>query len=92
MLLYSESRLYDIDDVIAQLLALADEVGKDGAKGVVVLMIINGLDVFGFQEIAHLVDVMLYPVGVADVVLVAMTFHDDVHLGESFVTECHHGF
>ena len=53
-------------------------------------MLVNGADIVFLELVAHLVDVTLYAVGAADVMVAAVTCHDGVHLRERLVGECHH--
>ena len=47
-LLFPESCLNDINHVVAQFLALVDEVSEDSAESVVVFTGVDGTDIFTF--------------------------------------------
>ena len=73
-LLFPEPRLHNVDHVVAQYLALIDEVDVYDADGIVVLMLIHGSNVLSPQPLTHLVDfvLFLYTEGLADVVFIAI--------------------
>ena len=88
-ILSSKSRFHDINHVVAQYLALVDEVDIYGADDVVVLTLIHGTYVFISQLLAHQIDIVFDAVGLTVVVILALVGHDRNHLRQGIVTECH---
>ena len=83
--------LYDVDDVVAELLAFRDIVRIERAEAIVVLMVLHAREVRVPQIVAQLVDFVLYLIALAEVVAIAFRLCEHaVHLLQRHVHQVFH--
>jgi hypothetical protein len=75
----------DVDDIVAQLLTLVDDVHVDGSDGVVVEVVVDVVDVLRLELVAVVVDFVLDVERAVDVERVLPAAHELVHLREGGV-------
>ena len=90
MLSYTHSCLHYVHHVVAELLALLDDIHIHGADGVGVEMVVYIVDVLALQLVAIVVDLVLDVKREVGIVVPLMTYESDVHLGEGIIRKLHH--
>ena len=87
---HSHARLDDVDDIVAQLLALVDDVHVDGADAVCVGVVVHVADVQAAQLVAEVVYLALGVERAVYVETLLAPAHQAVHLREGLLGEVHH--
>ena len=90
MLSYTHSCLHYVHHVVAELLALLDDVHIHRTDGVGVEMVVYIVDVLALQLVAIVVDLVLDVEREVGIVVPLMTYESDVHLGEGIIRKLHH--
>ena len=90
MLSYTHSCLHYVHHVVAELLALLDDIHIHRTDGVGVEMVVYIVDVLALQLVAIVVDLVLDVEREVRIVVSLMTYESDVHLGEGVVGKLHH--
>ena len=90
MLSYTHSCLHYVHHVVAELLALLDDVHIHRTDGVGVEMVVYIVDVLALQLVAIVVDLVLDVEREVRIVVSLMTYESDVHLGEGIIRKLHH--
>ena len=90
MLSYTHSCLHYVHHVVAELLALLDDVHIHRTDGVGVEMVVYIVDVLALQLVAIVVDLVLDVEREVRIVVPLMTYESDVHLGEGIIRKLHH--
>ena len=90
MLSYTHSCLHYVHHVVAELLALLDDIHIHRTDGVGVEMVVYIVDVLALQLVAIVVDLILDVEREVRIVIPLMTYESDVHLGEGIIRKLHH--
>ena len=90
MLSYTHAGLYYVYHVVAELLALLDDIHIHGTDGIGIEMVIHIVDVLALQLVAVVVDLILDVEREVGIVVSLMTYKGDVHLGEGIVGKLLH--
>ena len=90
MLSYTHSCLHYVHHVVAELLALLDDIHIHRTDGVGVEMVVYIVDVLALQLVAIVVDLVLDVEREVRIVVPLMTYESDVHLGEGIIRKLHH--
>ena len=90
MLSYTHAGLHYVHHVVAELLALLDDVHIHRTDGVGVEMVVYIVDVLALQLVAIVVDLVLDIEREVGIVVPLMTYESDVHLGEGIIRKLHH--
>ena len=90
MLSYTHSCLHYVHHVVAELLALLDDIHVHRTDGVGVEMVVYIVDVLALQLVAIVVDLVLDVEREVGIVVPLMTYESDVHLGEGIIRKLHH--
>ena len=90
MLSYTHSCLHYVHHVVAELLALLDDIHIHRTDGVGVEMVVYIVDVLALQLVAIVVDLVLDVEREVGIVVSLMTYESDVHLGEGIIRKLHH--
>ena len=90
MLSYTHSCLHYVHHVVAELLALLDDIHIHRTDGVGVEMVVYIVDVLALQLVAIVVDLVLDVEREVGIVVPLMTYESDVHLGEGIIRKLHH--
>ena len=90
MLSYTHTSLDYIHHVVAELLALLDDIHIHRTDGVGVEMVVYIVDVLALQLVAIVVDLVLDVEREVRIVVSLMTYESDVHLGEGIIRKLHH--
>ena len=90
MLSYTHSCLHYVHHVVAELLALLDDIHIHRTDGVGVEMVVYIVDVLALQLVAIVVDLVLDVEREVRIVVSLMTYESDVHLGEGIIRKLHH--
>ena len=90
MLSYTHSCLHYVHHVVAELLALLDDIHIHRTDGVGVEMVVYIVDVLALQLVAIVVDFVLYVEALVDIVVLLVPDEDEVHLCQGIVGELHH--
>ena len=90
MLSYTHSCLHYVHHVVAELLALLNDVHIHRTDGVGVEMVVYIVDVLALQLVAIVVDLVLDIEREVGIVVPLMTYESDVHLGEGIIRKLHH--
>ena len=89
MLSYTHSCLHYVHHVVAELLALLDDIHIHRTDGVGVEMVVYIVDVLALQLVAIVVDLVLDVEREVGIVVPLMTYESDVHLGEGIIRKLH---
>ena len=90
MLSYTHAGLHYVHHVVAELLALLDDVHIHRTDGVGVEMVVYIVDVLALQLVAIVVDLVFDVEREVGIVVPLMTYESDVHLGEGIIRKLHH--
>ena len=90
MLSYTHSCLHYVHHVVAELLALLDDIHVHRADGISVEVVVHIVDVLALQLVAIIVDLVLDVEGEVGIVVAIVSHEGDVHLGERLVGQLHH--
>ena len=90
MLSYTHSCLHYVHHVVAELLALLDDIHIHRTDSVGVEMVVHIVDVLALQLVAVVVDLILDVEREVGIVVPLMTYESDVHLGEGIIRKLHH--
>lgn len=83
----SQTRLDDIDDIVAQTLAVSDDVVVEGAEGIAVGMAVDFADSLCLEAVTQGVDVALNVLRGIDAEVFAASADDNHHLRQGLVRE-----
>ena len=90
MLSYTHSCLHYVHHVVAELLALLDDIHVHRADGISVEVVVHIVDVLALQLVAIVVDLVLDVEREVGIVVPLMTYESDVHLAEGIIRKLHH--
>ena len=89
MLSYTHTSLDYIHHVVAELLALLDDIHVHRADGISIEVVVHVVDVLTLQLVAIVVDLVLDVEGEVGIVVALVSHEGDVHLGECLVGQLH---